>query len=90
MMFKKDPKFEINTLPDVDDLMDYHGLGEHERDVIRKENLTPVTLLKRLHTVFPQHSLLNRTSESMFANAKKNEVPKMSNNANLSSTILGS
>ncbi len=70
MMFKKQQDAIINKVPNVDQLMDYHGLGEHERNVIKKENLAPVSLLTRLHNVFPQHSMLNRTSSSMFANAK--------------------
>ena len=70
MMFKKIPGTKLNKAVNVEDLMNYHGLGDHERDVIINENLAPDTLLQRLHNVFPQHSLLNRTSHSMFADAK--------------------
>ena len=69
-MFKKIPGVKLNQAVNVEDLMLYHGLGEHEKEVIRSENLTPNSLLQRLHNVFPQHSYLNRTSYSMFANAK--------------------
>ena len=69
-MFKKIPGTKLNQAVNVEDLMNYHGLGDHERDVIINENLAPDTLLQRLHNVFPQHSLLNRTSHSMFADAK--------------------
>lgn len=55
---------------DIEQLMDQHGLSEASKEVIRNENLTPTTLLARLHNSFPQHSILKPTSRSLFANAK--------------------
>ena len=69
-MFKQVPGTKINRVPNPDDLIKYHGIGEHEKEVIVQENLAPTSLLKRLHNAFPEHSLLNRTSYSMFSEAK--------------------
>ena len=69
-MFKQVPGTKINRVPNPDDLVKYHGIGEHEKEVIFQENLAPTSLLKRLHNAFPEHSLLNRTSYSMFSEAK--------------------
>jgi len=58
------------TSADVETLMNAHGLSDHARGVIEKENLLPTSLLTRLNQVFPQHSQLNVGSKAMFANAK--------------------
>lgn len=55
---------------DVQILMDQHGLNEDARNIIERENLTPTTLLSRLHNSFPQHSILQPKSKAIFAKAK--------------------
>ena len=50
--------------------MEFHGLSETAKSVIDNENLLPSSLLNRLHNCYPQHSQLNKKSESMFVNAK--------------------
>jgi L-lysine 2,3-aminomutase len=55
---------------DVEILMHQHGLNEATRSIIEKENLTPTTLLSRLHNSFPQHSILKPRSKAIFSNAK--------------------
>jgi L-lysine 2,3-aminomutase len=58
------------TASDIDILMDQHGLSEAARSVIKNENLTPTTLLSRLHNSFPQHSILKTKSKTLFAEGK--------------------
>jgi L-lysine 2,3-aminomutase len=55
---------------DVESLMDQHDLDEDARNIIKTENLLPTTLLSRLHTNYPQYSLLNRKSTPIFSKGK--------------------
>ena len=55
---------------DVETLMDHHDLNEDTRNIIKKENLIPTTLLSRLHNNFPQHSLFKIKSTPIFSKRK--------------------
>ena len=55
---------------DVSKLMDQHDLSETVRNTITDENLTPTSLLSRLHNTLPQHSILKPRKEVLFTNAK--------------------
>ena len=66
---KKDHFVEIRPA-DVAVLMDQHGLSEETRNTILKENLTPTSLLTRLHNSFPHHSILKPRPQPIFAKGK--------------------
>lgn len=55
---------------DVEALMVHHDLNEDTRNIIRKENLAPTTLLSRLHNNFSQHSLFKIKSTPIFSKGK--------------------
>lgn len=54
------------TKSDVENMMDRYQYKEEIRRTIQKENLLPAGLLNRLHTSYPQHSGLFRTSPFLF------------------------
>ncbi len=56
---------------DIEALMDRHGIDEDGKNIIRKENLIPTTLLNRLHNSFPQHSILQKESRAIFHGKNK-------------------
>ncbi len=58
------------TTSDLKKLMDRHGLSDDARSIISNEDLLPTSLLTRLDNCFPQHSQLNTSAHSIFANAK--------------------
>lgn len=56
---------------EIETLMDFHDLNEEERAIIKNENLIPTSLLSRLHTNYPQHSLLKRSTKPLFTGKNK-------------------
>ena len=55
---------------DVEELMEHHDLSEEAREIIREENLAPVTILERLHNNFPQYALFKQKVALISSNGK--------------------
>ena len=56
---------------DIEELMDFHGLNDDAKTIIRNESLVPPSLLSRLHNNYPQHSLLKPKSKPVFTGKNK-------------------
>ncbi len=54
----------------IEELMSHHGLTDDAKQIIRNENLIPTSLLDRLQTNYPQHSMLTTSSRNLFAHGK--------------------
>ena len=68
----KNPTEMIKLQPShVQTLMAHHDLSDDAKNIIKKENLIPITLLSRLHNNYPQHSVILEKSKPIFTSAKK-------------------
>lgn len=64
-----DKRVQFNQ-SDIEELMEHHDLSEEARQIIREEDLVPVSLMERLHNNYPQHSLLKQKSAPIFSKGK--------------------
>lgn len=55
---------------DIEELMEYHDFSMDAREIVRKENLLPTSLISRLHSNYPQHSLFKREKVPFFSKGR--------------------